>query len=50
MALTERQRDLLLQGVDRKLDRLLHLLEPPKDEGERTRKKDPRALYGSKPQ
>lgn len=46
MSLTENQRDLLLQGIDKKLNRLLHLLEPPKENEQRPRKKDPRALYG----
>lgn len=48
MSLTNNQRDLLLQSIDRKLSRVLHLIEPEADKTPTTRKKDPRALYGGK--
>lgn len=43
MSLTERQRDMLLTQIDRKLDKILRLVEPDKpDPGEITRKRNPR--------
>jgi hypothetical protein len=48
LALTDRQRDMLLSDLNRKVDRILALLDPPKDDHPpAVRKRDPRALYGS---
>jgi hypothetical protein len=47
LALTERQRDMILSQLDKKMDRIIRLLDPPQEEPrQRTVKKDPNKLYG----
>lgn len=48
MALTERQRDAMLSEIDKKITRILYLLDPPTDPPERTVKRDPQKLYGGR--